>query len=265
MGKQNLPDFLIIPSILVVDREIQPLDREVYGLIYWYTKLKLQKCILSNQSIADYLGYSKDGVAHALSRLTQKGYVVSIKNDLSQRTELVPTVAFSDTHAQMNKGGMLKQAEGHVQTNNIIREFNNSKKNIKKERMITHPHQELNLVGNPTLCRLAKLSDGCGKCAYCSWTVCTPAQLYEIAEKKQVNYPEVNRIQDAVISWLQDKVKREGSMYRTIVKWLDNDIKDGRIRELDFFGMELMKMQYNPEVRREMDEARDKLRQAGKI
>lgn len=93
----ELPDFIQIPSILIKDKELNQLDWLVYGVIYWYAKLKLQKCILSNNAIAELLGSSKASIGNSLTRLNKGGYVKSVMNSKNHRTELIPLVVYSPT------------------------------------------------------------------------------------------------------------------------------------------------------------------------
>lgn len=92
MEELRLPDFLQIPSILINDKELHQNDWLVYGVIYWYTKLKLQKCILSNQKIALLIRSSKASVGNSLSRLSRGGYIKIILDDKNHRTEIIPLV-----------------------------------------------------------------------------------------------------------------------------------------------------------------------------
>jgi len=92
----TLPDFLIIPTILLTDENIQPLDREVFGIIYWTTKLKNEKCTMTNRTIADLLRAKPSSVSHAVNRLVLGKYVSSVINPKThQRKELRPLISFS--------------------------------------------------------------------------------------------------------------------------------------------------------------------------
>lgn len=91
----KLPDFLIIPSIVIRDEELQPLDWCVYGVVYWYTKLKLEKCIASSKNIADILNVKPNSVDNAVIRLVKKRFLMSIYNRQSHTRELIPQVTFT--------------------------------------------------------------------------------------------------------------------------------------------------------------------------
>lgn len=91
----ELPDFLIIPSVILEDTELKPLDGYVYGLVYWYTKLKLEKCIASNAQMARMLGASASGISHSLTNLSRKGYIKVVLDEYNQRKEIIPLVSFN--------------------------------------------------------------------------------------------------------------------------------------------------------------------------
>ena len=91
------PDFLTIPLILIQDKDIRPLDREVYAIVYWAVRLKNEKCTMSNTTIADCLGASPSGVANALVRLNNKHYIKTIYKDdnKKERLEIIPLIFFA--------------------------------------------------------------------------------------------------------------------------------------------------------------------------
>jgi hypothetical protein len=131
----ELPDFIIIPSILIKDRELQPLDREVYGIIYWAVKLKNEKCTMSNQTIADLLGASLSGIANALVRLKKKEYINVVLDKNNHRVELIPLISFKkDTPYSNEEPPLLNPVtppysnEEHNKSNK-----NNIKKDVRKK------------------------------------------------------------------------------------------------------------------------------------
>lgn len=88
----NLPEFIMIPHILIRDKNLQPLDREVYGIIYWVVSWKNEKCIMSNQIIGDILGAAGNSVSHSLGRLAKQRYIYIKMGANNQRLEIVPLV-----------------------------------------------------------------------------------------------------------------------------------------------------------------------------
>lgn len=98
--ERNLPDFLIIPSIIIEDKELQPLDGYVYALIYWYTKLKLQKCIASNKTIAELLNSHPLSVSRSISNLEKHSYIrVIIDRAEGNKREIIPLIKFGVSEA----------------------------------------------------------------------------------------------------------------------------------------------------------------------
>lgn len=99
-SKKYLPDFLTIPCVLIRDKTLQQLDCLVYGVVYWYKRLKLEKCVASNKTIADLLLVDSGSVANSLSRLSKHGYIEIIyapnmgKNKI--RLEIIPLIVFRD-------------------------------------------------------------------------------------------------------------------------------------------------------------------------
>jgi hypothetical protein len=49
------PDFILIPYIVMVEEGITPLDGLVYGLIYWFGKLRDETCTATNKTMARIL------------------------------------------------------------------------------------------------------------------------------------------------------------------------------------------------------------------
>lgn len=101
----ELPEFLIIPSIIIEDEELQPLDGQVYGLVYWYTKLKLQKCIASNQQMANLLHVKNPiSISNSLTRLKRKNFIKVIMDvPKNQRLEIIPLITFGSTPSSIDE------------------------------------------------------------------------------------------------------------------------------------------------------------------
>lgn len=89
-----LPDFLIIPSHLINDEDMQPLDGYVYGIIYWYTKLKLQKCVAKSATIANLLGVKPNSIDNSIIRLAKKEYIKSTYDRSKHERELTPLITY---------------------------------------------------------------------------------------------------------------------------------------------------------------------------
>jgi hypothetical protein len=95
----RLPDYIQIPGILLRDKSITSLDGLVYGLAYWYSKLKLEKCILSNPQFAQLLNVDARSIQRSLARLEKAGYIRVLYTDHTRkhRVEIIPLITFQ-TH-----------------------------------------------------------------------------------------------------------------------------------------------------------------------
>jgi len=96
--KKN-PDFIIIPHQLILDKNLQPLDRILYGVIYWLVHLRGEKCTASNATLKELCGVkSKSAIVHSLIRLENGGYILRrfYDENKKQREEIIPLVRFRD-------------------------------------------------------------------------------------------------------------------------------------------------------------------------
>ena len=93
----NLPDFLIIPYQLIADENISPIEEKLYGVIYWFTKLKNEQCTASNATLAKIVKTSSGSIANALTKLENLGYIQRIFKDTEKknRLEIIPLVVYA--------------------------------------------------------------------------------------------------------------------------------------------------------------------------
>ena len=92
--KKN-PDFIIIPHQLILNENLQPLDRILYGVIYWLVHLKGEKCTASNSTLRELCGVkNKLSIANSLSRLEKNGYILRRFFSEKQREEIIPLITF---------------------------------------------------------------------------------------------------------------------------------------------------------------------------
>jgi hypothetical protein len=134
--KKN-PDFIIIPHQLILDENLQPLDRILYGVIYWLVHLKGEKCTASNSTLKELCGSkNKLTIANSLNRLEKNGYILRrfFNEDKKQRDEIIPLITFrgvslnDDRVSSNNDRGVSSNNE---QNNKSIKEENiNNKNNI---------------------------------------------------------------------------------------------------------------------------------------
>lgn len=140
MADLRLPDFLVIPSSLVLDKDLRPTDHLVYGVVYWYSKLKLEKCILSNKSFANLLSITDRAVQYGLQRMSDKGYIKVVYEDENKRVrkEIIPLVSFAVNEANFVHPPTNKHSSPphevfapprtnvHQNNTNLIKEINNT-------------------------------------------------------------------------------------------------------------------------------------------
>lgn len=91
------PDFLQIPHQVYTNRTLSAIDMLVYGLVYWYTHLKGEKCFASNQTFADILGVNIRKISESLARLGEAGCINVIYSDNTKkhREEIIPLVVYT--------------------------------------------------------------------------------------------------------------------------------------------------------------------------
>lgn len=91
------PEFLIIPYQLVEDPDIHPLDERVYGVIYWLTRLKGEKCTAGNPTLAILCKTTPASLQNSLTALEKGRYIKRIFRDESRRTrkEIIPLIVFT--------------------------------------------------------------------------------------------------------------------------------------------------------------------------
>ena len=82
------PDLLVIPFKLVRDKNLEQVDRMLYGVIYWYQHLKDGRCFASNEKIANILGTTVRVVQNSLTSLEKAGYIKRIYKDVAKRNRL---------------------------------------------------------------------------------------------------------------------------------------------------------------------------------
>jgi len=130
----------MVPTILLEDESLKRMDAMVYGVVYWYTRLKNERCTASNRSIASVIGCKVNTVANALWRLNKAGYIEVRMTDKNHRDEIIPLVAFAqiDTpsptgegYSPTGEGGVLLQENTPSPTG----EQNNNNKKEKEKKM----------------------------------------------------------------------------------------------------------------------------------
>jgi hypothetical protein len=133
-----LPDFLIIPYQVITDRQLQPTDRILYGLIYWYQHMKLEKCVASNQTLAELLNVDITSVEKGLQRLEDQQCILRFYKDGSKkhRTHIEALVRFARTDS-----GSRPAKRRVTDPTNKRHIYNRDKPKIKNfKRTLPRPH-----------------------------------------------------------------------------------------------------------------------------
>lgn len=100
------PDLFIVPAAVMLDKQLQPLDSKVYACVYWMERLKDGRCYASNATIAKVVAGSPSGVANALVRLREAGYIHCQYDDKDQRTGIVTLIQMRKTPYSNEEGGV---------------------------------------------------------------------------------------------------------------------------------------------------------------
>jgi len=87
------PNFLLIPTEVIQDPDIKPLDCTVYGIVYWYHSLKDGVCFAGNPAIAEIACATPRGVQNSLTRLEKKCYIKRFYGPKGR--QIVPRIVFS--------------------------------------------------------------------------------------------------------------------------------------------------------------------------
>lgn len=131
----NKPDFLIIPYQIAFDKEVQPNDKLLFGILYWLTHLQGHKVKIQNQLLAK-LSFSEEGaISNSLSRLEEKKYIVRKFNDKNER-EIIVNVSFKGS---LNSEGGVHQIVKGASLNSeplpiIEKNINTYKGNVSAEK-----------------------------------------------------------------------------------------------------------------------------------
>lgn len=249
---QYNPDFLIIPYLLILDSSITPLDKQIYGIIYWAAKLRSEKCTMTNQTIADLLQAKVGSIKNSLSRLSKRKYISVIQDEQSR--EILPLVFFGIqpviVPSLSNDSPSLNNAKPSLSNDAPIVYINNNiNKNIRKKNS-----EELNEVSS-VLCRKKTVADQCGHCAYCSRTVMSKEQLYQVALEEKVAMSSVSLTYNSLINQVKSGEFKHKTVYFALKNWINMGKERGTIKEIDGFELDVMKLQHDPAYIAKMKEA----------
>ena len=142
----KLPDFIIIPYQLLADKKITLIDERLYGIIYWFTKLKNESCTASNLTLAELIKSTPGTIQNSLTKLEQLGYIQRIFKDEQKkiRKEIIALVVFSKVSPTDDTVSPTDDTRYHPPVNRI-RIYNKNNKEYKSKsatQSVATPSQE---------------------------------------------------------------------------------------------------------------------------
>lgn len=210
----SLPDFIQIPSLLLTDTNLQQLDSLVYGVVYWYSKLKLQRCILKNQVIADLLNCSVGGVANAISRLTKYGYLESAYDRSNHVRELIPLVVYGKSTSSPNESTSSTDEE------HFIYRLSGTSSTDESTPALG--------AGEPNKNKGIRILNNTEEKKYKKREEVLETDFEEIANKYHVSLDYTKDVFESICLWEDEKPGRmKGRNWRaTLMNWIRRDIKN---------------------------------------
>ena len=70
-----MPDFLVIPHQIIMDKNLSPTDGYVYGVVYMFSQFRNERCTAHNRTIANILNVKTQSVANSLVKLAKRKYI----------------------------------------------------------------------------------------------------------------------------------------------------------------------------------------------
>lgn len=140
------PDFLIIPGPVAFNKKLQPVDKTLYGVIYWLHSLRDGKCTASNAYLAKICNCGMQSVQNSLSRLEVGKFLIRTFKDQKKklRDQIIPLVEYGvssnkytvssneDTRVSSNMGTD-KEEYKRVKAEDIAADAADGKNSLKKE------------------------------------------------------------------------------------------------------------------------------------
>lgn len=118
----NPPDYIQIPYQVVIDKNLQPSDRIVYGVIYWFEHLRDGRCTASNASIAEIGNIEIGSVQNALNRLESCGYISREFRDEKKRVRKEIHALISYKRVSSNNDTVSSNSDTRVSSNSEQKE-----------------------------------------------------------------------------------------------------------------------------------------------
>lgn len=129
------PEFTINFRAITDNPELSQTDSVIFGFIYWFTRLKNEKCYASNETLADLARLPVSTVRNSLTKLEKHGFIQRVysKSNPTEREEIFPLLGFSSIlGAGLPAGGVLASEQGGAGKPAL-----SIKKSIKEEHYIT--------------------------------------------------------------------------------------------------------------------------------
>jgi len=113
------PDFIQIPFQLIEDSRLTPIDRILYGVIYWLEHLKDGKCTAGNKALQETCQAKSIGtIQNCLNNLEDCGYIKRLYKDDKKkiRKEIKCVIAFK--RVSLNNDKVSSNNDTQVSSNN---------------------------------------------------------------------------------------------------------------------------------------------------
>lgn len=94
------PDFLIKPYEVHACENLRPSDSDVYAVVYWFEKMRGEKCTAGNGTIAEVARLQERTVRAALDRLERYGFIERIYSDKKRKIRMEIRTLVHMTKAQ---------------------------------------------------------------------------------------------------------------------------------------------------------------------
>ena len=189
------PDFLIIPHQLILDKNLQPLDRILYGAIYWLVRLKNERCSAPNKTLKEICGCKTNrAISNSLENLEKNGYILRryFDDKKKKRDEIIPLVVFERVGTNDDTVGTNDDTQAGTNDDTWVGTANSLSPLIELFKQVNPSYQKLfaNKTQRAALDRLVK-QHGFYKIKWAievlpktnrtkyAPTICTPLQLEE--------------------------------------------------------------------------------------
>ena len=107
------PDYIQIPYQIIIDKDLTPADKFIYGSIYWFTRMRGDRCFASNSAIGAIVGVSAGATKRAINKLDESKYILRLFADVGRRhrTEIIPLVSMQKTSSKKYKLPILEPSK----------------------------------------------------------------------------------------------------------------------------------------------------------